>query len=151
MTALEVVDNGHSYGGVYGIANNDYALWMINRGYGELVALTPEELQKAPTPPLCSAPASHVDGRTGKLVDERYGRPCTLAMHWRGSEWVCYHHAEPVRLRIPPRLQQIPAFPGGLEALAAVADKTVDCQYWTPSPGVIPPRWTYFVDGEPVS
>lgn len=102
------VDNGHTYGGKYGIVQNDYALWMIARGFGELVALTPEEMQRASVQPNCPRHREKVP------------------MRWRGLQWVCYEHDEPVRVQIPPRLQDIPFYEGS--AFDAIG-KEVDVQY----------------------
>ena len=120
MTTLTPADNGASYAGQYGIANNHYAAWLIGRGYGELLALTPSEMQAPLTPPKCTAPRSHTDGRTGALVDERYGPPCERTMLYRGAYWLCPAHAKPVRVTIPPRLAEDAAVPvecGGVRGL----------------------------------
>lgn len=119
-------DNGHSFAGLYGLANPAVS-WLIGRGQGELVALTPAELHEAAVEPTCPR------------------RGCKEPMRWRGQEWVCYMHAKPVRLRIPPRLQELPAFPGGLTALLAVADKTVELLYRREDGRT---GWRYYVDGE---
>ena len=109
-------DNGASYAGVYGIANNDYALWMLSRGFGELLALTPEEMQKPERAPSCRALGEqHVQqGRKWRWV--RKGGKCERPMRIRPEGYVCYEHAEPVRVPRPPRLQEIPFFEGGIEA-----------------------------------
>lgn len=147
----EVVDNGASMAGVYGLANNHYAAWLINRGYGELLALTPAEFKKPePKGPSCTAPKEEpYEDKHGRWKWRAVkGQRCGAEMRLRPAEWACYEHKTPVKKRRSMRLQQIPAFPGGLDALAAAADKTVEVKYWTPEPGRIPPRWCYFVDGE---
>ena len=109
--ALTPPDAGASYAGVYGLAGNHYAAWLIGRGYGELLALTPKEMLASVKPPECTAPRSHADGRTGALVDDKYGLPCGNRMLYRGTHWLCAAHARAVRVIIPPRLQEMPKCP----------------------------------------
>ena len=95
------VDNSMSFAGLYGLANPTVS-WLIARGFGELVALTPEELHRPIALPLCPAPfcGRRMEYRS---VETRAGRQ---------PAFVCYVHPNhPVRRPCPPRLQQLPPCP----------------------------------------
>ena len=102
-------DNGHSFGGLYGFAN-PVVTWLLSRGQGELVALTPQELKVGAHTPTCP--------------------DCQASMLWRGQEWVCYGHDPPhdppIRRRIPPSWQKLPPCPW--KALDCIGYE-VDIQY----------------------
>jgi hypothetical protein len=104
------IDNGHSFAGKYGLGN-PIVTWLISRGMGELVALTPEEMQKPEAVPKCPSPTSQrIDHAKGEYYD--VNEPCKAPMLYRAQGWVCYEHATPVRVRRQPRLQEMPEYQG---------------------------------------
>ena len=123
------MDNAHSFAGMYGLANPVVG-WLINRGYGELVALTPEEMHQAPIFPYC---ASTHEGDPPRML-------------WRGSEWVCYNHDPPIRCLIPMRLQNIPPPPF---KTWDVIGKEVSVEYRRDD-NEARASWKWLVDGEVV-
>lgn len=138
-------DNGHSFAGLYGLAN-PIVTWLIGRGYGELVALTPEEMQRQEVAPRCKAKAE-----TAVLVDNewRWGtcpddHVCGNEMRYRPEGWVCYEHETPVRVRRAMRLQNIPKPPF---STFDVIGKTVEVVYRRDQ-GEARGSWKWLVDGE---
>lgn len=117
-------DNGHSFAGLYGLSN-PIVTWLIGRGQGELVALTPDELHKVAAQPNC--PSCLRSGQRNP-------------MHWRGKEWVCYDHKKPIRETIPPRLQELPPGPRWQDCIG----KEVDLVY-TKADGESRASWKYVV------
>lgn len=113
-------DNGRSFAGLYGLSN-PIVTWLIGRGRGELVALTPEQLKTAAIAPTC--PRCYPLKR----------------MLYRTDAWVCYEHREPTRIRHKLALQDAPTlidygdgpepFSGSLDELLLLADKEVDVVY----------------------
>lgn len=105
---LNAVDNGASFAGLYGLSNPTVT-WLISRGYGELVALTPEEMRKEERPPSCRARQEKAERNArGKWVWRKFSNTCGEPMRYRPAGWVCYEHETPVRAPRPPRLQETP-------------------------------------------
>ena len=129
MRVQEGRDNFASFAGMYGLGN-PMVLWLIACGFGELVALTPQEMRVSSSAPHCPDP-KHFG----------YDQPLML---WRGLEWVCYEHDVPVRQRILPRLQQIPTPPFSWQE---VIGKEVDLAY-TREDDERYATWKYVVDGQ---
>ena len=146
-------DNEGSFAGLYGLAN-PITTWLIGRGFGELVALTPEEMRREEKPPSCRAqkeePPRTQGGRWRKLSNK-----CEQPMRYRAEGWVCYEHKEPVRVPRAMRLQEAPklidyghgpeAFKGFTpQQLVELADKEIDVVYASDN-DARPPRWRYVV------
>lgn len=108
--ALTPVDNGASYAGQYGIANNHYAAWLMSIGHGELLALRPAEFSEAIREPACTAPAEKRNSKTGRWMKPAKFA-CGYKMRLRPGEFVCYEHKTPVRVPMPPRWQKMPKCP----------------------------------------
>lgn len=134
------VDNGHTLAGKYGFTNPIIG-WLINRGYGELVALTTDELQAEEISPKCQGRLARLNKR-GEWEPDDTDRRCLQPMRYRPEGWVCYEHAEPVREPRAPRLQKIPPPPFSWHD---VVGKEVDLVY-SSQPGERP-SWKYVVDG----
>ena len=94
----DAVDNSASFMGRYSLTNPTTA-WLIQRGFGELVALTPSEMQQSETLPKCPGVRSHQHGKTGAWIDNKHGPRCDAPMRYRPDGFVCYEHATPVRVR----------------------------------------------------
>lgn len=108
MSGLESRDAGHSFAGLYGLTN-PIVTWLIGRGYGELVALTPEEMRKEEHAPSCRALAEKAEANArGKWIWKKQKYTCGALMRYRPEGWVCYEHKAPVRVKRPPRLQEEP-------------------------------------------
>lgn len=144
-------DNGASLAGRYGIANNHIAAWLLARGQGELLALTPDELRKPMTAPMCRAQREEQDR---KFRWHKKRGMCGYKMLFRPQGWCCYQHAETQRQPLGMVLQEAPQLidrgDGAesmkrwtLDDLMALADKTVDAEYSAPNGGR--PAWRYVV------
>ena len=134
-------DNGASFAGRYGLSNPTVA-WLINSGFGELVALRPEEMQQEEKGPMCPSPTTRYvdfDNQAFYTKDEH----CPEKMLWRGADWVCYRHDEPVRRRRMPRLQEIPLPPF---STFDVIGKEVSLEY-SKQPWEAKASWRWLVDG----
>lgn len=142
---LDSVDNGHSFAGKYGLGNPTVT-WLINRGYGELVALTPAEMQRPEVAPVCRAQReeSRYGGEPKQWFWTKREGQCGRPMLYRTEGWVCYEHESPVRVKRPPRLQKIPPPPF---SSFEVIGKTVEVVYRKEG-GEARPRWHYVVDGQ---
>lgn len=134
---LDAIDNGASLAGLYGIANNHIAAWLLSRGHGELLALTPDELRKQMPAPMCRAQREEQDK---KFRWHKKRGVCGYKMLFRPSGWACYQHAEtkrqPLGMVLQPAPQLIDRGEGietmkrwSLDDLMALADKTVDAVY----------------------
>lgn len=131
-------DNAHSFAGKYGL-QNPMVLWLIGRVYGELVALTPEDIRRPLNVEVCREAEEQRDYETG--LWSRVGDTiCERPMRYRSSEWVCYEHKTPARRAHEMRLQEAPQlidygdgilepFIGGVEMLVSLADREVDVTY----------------------
>jgi hypothetical protein len=144
-------DNGASLGGRYGIANNYIAAWLLGRGQGELLALTPDELQRPLVAPICTIQREvlNANGRWQKKPGK-----CCCPMLYRPHGWSCYEHKTPARKPLGMVLQEAPQLIDygqgpetmkgwSLDDLMALADKTVDAEYSAPNGGR--PQWRYVV------
>ena len=131
------VDNGHSFAGLYGLGNPTVT-WLIGRGFGELVALTPEQMRQPEQSTSCVARGEE-QLRNGKW--RRVSGKCGAKMRFRPEGWVCYEHETPVRVPRPMRLQEPPRlidfgngegpvpYKGSIDQLLYLADKQVDVIY----------------------
>ncbi|OGT54316.1 MAG: hypothetical protein A3E01_15235 [Gammaproteobacteria bacterium RIFCSPHIGHO2_12_FULL_63_22] len=145
-------DNFASFGGMYGLGNPTVT-WLIGRGFGELVALTPEQMRQPEQAPKCTARAEGLNPR-GKW--RRVGGRCDATMRYRPEGWVCYEHGTPVRARRAMRLQEAPRlidygdglgavpYKGSIVELVWLADKQVDVVYQR-DPGARVASWRYVV------
>lgn len=137
------VDNQHSFAGLDGLAN-PIVTAADQPGHDELVALTPEEMRREEIPPSCGAPKEEgYEDKRGKLRWRKLPGRCLKSMLYRAEGWVCYEHREPVRVKRPPRLQEIPAPPF---STFQVIGKEVSLVY--SSEGYSRPCWQWIVDGE---
>lgn len=146
-------DNGASLAGRYGIANNHIAAWLLARGQGELLALTPDELRKPMQAPMCRAQKEEQDK---KWRWHRKPGQCCRPMLYRPQGWSCYEHKETQRQPLGMVLQDAPQLIDygdgdgarsmkrwSLDDLLALAGKTVDAEYSAPNGGR--PAWRYVV------
>lgn len=136
-------DNGHSFAGLYGLAN-PIVTWLIGRGYGELVALTPEEMQRQEVAPPCKARRETAELVRNKWRWKKQPGRCGQLMRYRPEGWACYEHKEPVRVRRPMRLQELPRPPF---STFEVIGKTVEVVYRR-AQGEARGSWRWLVDGE---
>ena len=135
-------DNGASYMGRYGLVGNDLMAWLIGRGAGDLIALTPTQMMAPQRAPVCKGPEETLNRGKWRATNDG---PCRRQMLYRPpSGWKCYAHAETVVVPFKPRLQDIPAYQG--DVFAAVG-KRVDLVYAPPLPG-LPAEWQY-IESEP--
>lgn len=137
------VDNGTSFASLYGLSN-PVTTWLINRGYGELVALAPEEMQRPEASPSCKAQKeAPYQKRDGSWAWQRLPGQCGGPMRYRPEGWVCYEHEKPVRVKRAPRMQKLPEPPF---STFDVIGKTVELHYARGRPGE-GSRWVWLVDG----
>lgn len=136
-------DNGHSFAGLYGLGNPTVT-WLIGRGYGELVALTPDEMQRQEVAPHCTARRETAELVRNKWRWKKQPGRCGHPMRYRPEGWVCYEHKEPVRVRRPMRLQELPRPPF---STFEVIGKTVEVVYRRDQ-GEARGSWKWLVDGE---
>lgn len=140
-------DNGHSFAGLYGLAN-PIVTWLIGRGFGELVALTPEEMRKAVVCPPCPSKRRHIRTTKGwRVARAPGGKPvtyCGREMRYRSEGFVCYEHPTPIRRKRPPRLQKLPAPPF---KTWDVIGRVVEVVYRM-RPGRARGEWIWLVDGQ---
>lgn len=152
MSTYLTRDNGASLAGRYGIVNNQIAAWLLGRGQGELLALTPDELRKPMTAPICTSQCEELSRKTSRW--QKKPGMCARPMLYRPHGWVCYEHKTPQRKPLGMVLQDAPQLIDygegavtmkgfGVADLVAIAGKTVDAEYSAPDGGK--PRWRYVV------
>lgn len=138
MSTQALADNHASLAGMYGTANNQLAAWLLGRGQGELLALSPAELRRDMPAPRCKAGAEEQSTKTGRWHPIK-GKACGETMRYRPTGWACYQHKEPQRQPLGMVLQDAPTlidfgdgpekYVGSIAQLLAMAGKTVDVAY----------------------
>lgn len=138
MTLPVPPDAGASYLGAYTL-RNEWVVWLLKND-PHLLTVSPAALHRTDLgePPLCKAPAEHVNVHTNEWVrdvalttEEGVVIECERQMLYRPGFWCCYQHAETVRVPVRLKLPKMRLYDGEdqpVDALALIG-KDVDIEY----------------------